>query len=44
MTESVKEAVNRVFRVLPDDPGISNEEKEYTVVFGDQEKFCSCNC
>ena len=42
MTESVKETVNGVFRVLSDDPGISSEEKEYTVVFGDQETFCSC--
>ena len=44
MIESVKETVNGVFRVLSDDPGISNEEKEYTVVFGDQETFCSCIC
>ena len=44
MIESVKETVNGVFRVLSDDPGISNEEKECTVVFGDQETFCSCTC
>ena len=44
MIESVKKTVNGVFRVLSDDPGISNEEKEYTVVFGDQETFCSCAC
>ena len=44
MTESVKETVNGVFRVLSDDPGISNKEKEYTLVFGDQETFCSCTC
>ena len=44
MIESVKETVNGVFLVLSDDPGISNEEKEYTVVFGDQEAFCSCTC
>ena len=30
--------------VLSDDSGISNEETEYTVVFGDQETFCSCAC
>ena len=39
MIESVKETVNGVFRVLSDDPGISNEEKEYTLVFDDQETF-----
>ena len=44
MIESVKETANGVFCVLSDDPGISNEEKEYTVVFGDQETFCSCTC
>ena len=44
MTESVRETVNGLFRVLSDDPGISNEEKEYTVVFGDQETFYSCTC
>ena len=44
MIESVKETVNGVFRVLSDDPGISNEEKEYTLVFGDQETFCSYTC
>ena len=44
MIESAKETVNGVFRVLSDDPGIGNEEKEYTVVFGDQETFCSCTC
>ena len=44
MTESVKETVNGLFRVLSDDPGIRNEAKEYTVVFGDQETFCSCTC
>ena len=40
--ESVKETANGVFCVLSDDPGISNEEKEYSVVFGDQETFCGC--
>ena len=30
------------FVLLSDDPGISIEEKEYTVVIGDQETFCSC--
>ena len=44
MIESVKETVNGVFRVLSDDLEISNEEKKYTVVFGDQETFCSCTC
>ena len=44
MIKSVKETVNGVFRALPDDLGISNEEKEYTVVFGVQETFCSCTC
>ena len=44
MIESVKKTANGVFCVLSDDPGISNEEKEYTVVFGDQETFCSCTC
>ena len=44
MIESVKETVNGVFRVLSDDSGIINEEKEYTVVFGDKETFCSCTC
>ena len=42
MIESVKETVNGVFRVLYDDPGISNKEKKYIVVFGDQETFGSC--
>ena len=44
MIESVKETVKGVFRVLSDDPGISSEKKEYTVVFGDKETFCSCTC
>ena len=33
-----------MFHVLSDDPAIINEEKEYTLVFRDQETFCSCTC
>ena len=44
MIVSVKETVNGMFRVLSDDPGISNEEKEYIAAFGDQKTLCSCTC
>ena len=44
MIVSVKETVNGMYRALADDPGISNEEKEYIAAFGDQKTFCSRTC
>ena len=44
MIESVREAADGSFFVSSDDPGISDEVKEYNVVFGNQETFCSCTC